>query len=212
MIETYKDRKEAGEKIGRLVAQKNYSCPIALGIPRGGAVIAKHASQVIDCELDIIVPRKLRAPDQPELAIGAVAGWEELEPVLDMKIVRYLGVSEDYIAIEIERQREEIRRMLALYRHDKKMPELSGRVVLLMDDGLATGSTMKAAVAWARAIGAEKVVVCVPVGPPDTVEEIAQIADEVICPLQPYSFNAVGQWYDSFDQVNDQEVIQALGS
>jgi putative phosphoribosyl transferase len=156
----------------------------------------------------VIIPRKIGAPGNPELAMGAVT--EEGETFLDSSIVDSLGVDERYIEAQKRTEIEEIRRRMNVYLGGRSRPALSGRVVILVDDGIATGATMKAAVRSVRSQNPAEVVVAVPVAPPDTVESLKGIADSVVCLSTPYSFYAIGQFYLDFDQVSDAEVVSLL--
>ena len=177
---------------------------MVLAIPRGGVVVGFEIARKLGLALDVIVPRKLGAPNNPELAIGAIA--EDGSAILDESLVSYLGVSEDYIRRESERQKLEIRRRLALYRQGALPLSVKGRNVLVVDDGIATGSTMKAALVSLRRQGAKKVVVAVPVGPPSTIVELHRLADKVVCLYTPEYFQAIGQFYEDFSQTEDEDI------
>jgi predicted phosphoribosyltransferase len=158
--------------------------------------------------LDVIIPRKIGAPDNAELAIGAMT--EDGTIILDERLVSYLGVSQDYIRAESSRQKSEIGRRLKVYRGNEPYPNLKGRDVIVVDDGIATGSTMKAALASVKNKGARYVIVAIPVGPPSTIEELKQRADRVVCLYTPENFQAIGQFYVDFNQTTDEEVIELL--
>lgn len=179
-----------------------------LAIPRGGVVVAFEVARELGAELYVVVPRKLGAPSEPELAIGAVA--EDGTVVLDKNLMTYLGVSEAYVAMESERQKLEIQRRLKTYRGDQPPLKLEGREVVLVDDGIATGATMKAALASARKNGAKRLIVAVPVGPFSTDVELQGMADEVVFLYKPRVFNAIGEFYTDFTQTTDAEVKALL--
>lgn len=181
---------------------------IVLAIPRGGVVVGFEVAHALNISLDLIIPRKIRAPDNPELAIGALT--EDGTIILDDELVKYLQVSEEYIREESERQRLEIERRLKLYRRDAPYPSLKNREVVIVDDGIATGSTMKAAVASVRMRGAKTILVAVPVGPFSSIEELKREADNVICLYTPEPFYAIGQFYKDFTQTSDEEVRRLL--
>ena len=181
---------------------------IVLAIPRGGVVVGYEVASALDVPLDVIIPRKIGAPDNPELAIGAMT--EDGTIILDESLVKYLRVPDDYIQEESERQRLEIERRLKLYRGDVAYPSLKNRNVIIVDDGIATGSTMKAALASVRKRGAKTIVVAIPVGPPSTIRELKKEADHVVCLYTPESFYAIGQFYEDFAQTTDEEVIKLL--
>ena len=165
-------------------------------------------AKALDLPLDVIIPHKIGAPDNPELAIGAMT--EDGTTIIDRKLVDYLGVSESYIKEESERQKEEIERRLKMYRQNHPNPNLKGQDVILVDDGIATGSTMKAALASVKNRGAKTVTVAVPVGPPSTIEELEKQANRVVCLYTPEYFAAIGQFYRDFDQTSDGEVTELL--
>jgi predicted phosphoribosyltransferase len=181
---------------------------IVLAIPRGGVVVGFEVAHALNIFLDLIIPRKIRAPDNPELAIGALT--EDGTVILDDELVKYLQVSEEYVREESERQRLEIERRLKLYRGDAPYPSLKNREVVIVDDGIATGSTMKAAVASVRMRGAKTILVAVPVGPFSSIEELKREADNVICLYTPEPFYAIGQFYEDFTQTSDEEVRRLL--
>lgn len=181
---------------------------VVLAIPRGGVVVGFEVAHALNISLDLIIPRKIRAPDNPELAIGALT--EDGTVILDDELVKYLQVSEEYVREESERQRLEIERRLKLYRGDAPYPSLKNREVVIVDDGIATGSTMKAAVASVRMRGAKTILVAVPVGPFSSIEELKREADNVICLYTPEPFHAIGQFYEDFTQTSDEEVRRLL--
>jgi putative phosphoribosyl transferase len=158
--------------------------------------------------LDIIVTKKIGAPENPELAIGAVA--EDGTYILDEDILRQIYVPKEYIAEEVERQKQEIQRRLIRYRGDVPYPTLKNREVVVIDDGVATGSTLKAALRLLRGKGAKTLVVAVPVGPPETIRELRKLADRVVVLFTPEPFYAIGQFYVDFSQTSDKEVIELL--
>lgn len=181
---------------------------IVLAIPRGGVVVGAIVAKALGVPLDIIIPRKIGAPGNPELAIGAMT--EDGTTILDERLVQQLQVSNRYITEESKRQQLEIQRRLKLYRGDAPYPKLKNREVIIVDDGIATGSTMKAALSSLRRRGAKKIIIAVPVGPEFTVEELKKEADSVICLFTPEPFYAIGQFYTRFDQTSDEEVKRLL--
>jgi len=204
----FSDRVEAGRRLAEALKGYEGREAVVLAIPRGGVVVGYQVAKRLEAPLDVIAPRKIGAPHNPELAIGAVA--EDGTIILDEGLVRSLGVPESYIGEESGRQREEIRRRLRLYRGEAPYPELEGRVVILVDDGVATGSTAKAALASIRRRGPEEVVVAVPVAPPSTARELEGEADRVVCLYTPEPFYAIGQFYGDFSQTSDEEVVRLL--
>jgi putative phosphoribosyl transferase len=207
-MELLSDRIEAGRRLAAALKDAMGKDAIVLAIPRGGVVVGFEVAHTMDVPLDLIIPRKIGAPNNPELAIGAVT--EDGTIILDDKLVEYLEVSKEYIKEESERQRLEIERRSKLYRGDAPYPTLKNREVVIVDDGLATGSTMKAAVVSVRKRGAKTIVVAVPVGPSSTVEELKKEADDVICLQRPEPFYAIGQFYEDFSQTSDEDVRRLL--
>jgi putative phosphoribosyl transferase len=171
-------------------------------------VVGFEVAKALGITLDVIVTKKIGAPDNPELAIGAVA--EDGTYILDDSLVRQLYVPKGYIEEEVKRQREEIQRRLERYRGDVPYPSLKNREVIVVDDGVATGSTLKAALRLVHTKGAKSITVAVPVGPPDTVGELQRLADRVVCLLTPEPFYAIGQFYVDFSQTSDEEVSELL--
>ncbi|MCW4025591.1 MAG: phosphoribosyltransferase [Candidatus Bathyarchaeota archaeon] len=204
----FSDRIAAGKLLAQALKDKVDKNVIVLAIPRGGVVVGFEVARELGAELDVVVPRKLGAPGDPELAIGAIA--EDGTVVLDKKLMEYLGVSEAYVTMESERQRLEIQRRLKTYRGDQPPLNLEDRDVVLVDDGIATGSTMKAALASARKNGAKRLIVAVPVGPFSADVELEEIADEVVFLYKPRVFNAIGEFYTDFTQTTDAEVKALL--
>jgi predicted phosphoribosyltransferase len=204
----FADRVEAGRRLASALARISSKGAIALAIPRGGVVVGFEVAQALVIPLDLIIPRKIGAPDNPELAIGAVA--ENGTIILDDRLVKYLQVSENYIRTESEKQKLEIKRRLRLYRGDAPYPNIKDREVIVLDDGVATGYTMKAALASVRKKGAKAVIIAVPVGPRSTIDELAKEADHVVCLYTPEPFYAIGQFYKNFPQTTDKEVIKLL--
>jgi putative phosphoribosyl transferase len=180
---------------------------VVLGVPRGGVVVAAPVARRLDAPLDVVVPRKLRAPGNPELGIGAVAPGVT---VLDEDVVARLGIDERYLAREIALEQREVERRTAAYRGDRAPLDLAGRTAVVVDDGVATGGTAIAALRWARDAGGAPVVFAAPVGPAGTAARLGSDADEVVLLETPRSFHAVGEWYASFDQTSDAEVRAVL--
>jgi putative phosphoribosyl transferase len=204
----FSDRVDAGKRLASALKDFAPKNGIVLAIPRGGVVVGYEIAKVLAVPLDIIIPHKLGAPDNPELAIGAIA--EDGTAILDDNLITYMGVSREYIREESERQKQEIQRRLKMYRQDAPNPNLKGLGVIIVDDGIATGSTMKAALASVKNRGAASVTVAVPVGPPQTIQELKKQADRVVCLYTPDYFQAIGQFYSDFSQTTDEEVIQLL--
>jgi predicted phosphoribosyltransferase len=203
----FADRADAGRRLGERLAGESLSDPVVLGIPRGGVVVAAEVARALDAPLDVVVPRKIGAPFNPELGLGAVAPGVR---VLDEHLIRELGVSPGYLDHEIAEQEQEIERRLTAYRGDREPVDPHGRTAVVVDDGVATGGTAVAALRWARAAGAGEVVLAVPVAPPQAMRMLESEADRVVALSLPEPFHAVGQWYRDFDQVGDAEVVAIL--
>lgn len=181
---------------------------MVLGLPRGGVPVAAAVATALGAPLDVLLVRKLGLPEQPELAMGAIG--EGGVRVLDERLVRAANVSPEQVARVESREHAELVRRAERLRGGRPPLSLEGHTALVVDDGLATGATAKAACAVARALGAGRVVVAAPVGSADAVEKLRRVADEVVCPLTPASFAAVGQWYADFRATTDDEVEQLL--
>jgi predicted phosphoribosyltransferase len=203
----FEDRIDAAQRLAE--ALKEYAGPdtVVLGIPRGGVVVGEVVARTLGVPLDVVVPRKVGAPGNPELGLGAVAPGVR---VLDQWLIERLGVSEQYLEREIAAEEAETVRRLRAYRGDRPPLDLTGKTAIVVDDGVATGGTAVAALRWARAQGAERVVLAVPVAPPQTMQRLSHEADEVVALATPEPFFAVGEWYRVFDQTSDDEVLAAL--
>jgi predicted phosphoribosyltransferase len=209
-VERFRDRAEAGRELGERLAEQYAGKPdvFVLALPRGGVVIGREAADILDAPLDVLVVRKLGFPGQAELAMGAIASGGA--SVLNEDLLRQTGLSRDRVDAVVERELEELRRREQLYRGDSPAPDVAGKTVIVVDDGLATGSTMLAAVAALRSQNPARVVVAVPTAPPQTCAALAEVADEVVCLRQPYPFYAVGLSYEDFSEVGDEEVRRLL--
>jgi predicted phosphoribosyltransferase len=209
----FRDRRHAGQVLGwRLIDAgmlERYPEPrVVLGLPRGGVPVAAQVARVLGAPLDVFLVRKLGFPGHEELAMGAIASGGVR--VLNDEVITMLSIPASAIEETAREERAELERRERAYRDGRAAAEVSGRVVLLVDDGLATGSTMKAAVQAVRARAPARIVVAVPVGAPQSCAELAAIADEVVCARQPERFAAVGQWYADFEQTSDAEVRALL--
>lgn len=203
----FADRVEAGTRLAEALEHLADEDVVVLGVPRGGVEVAAEVALQHGWPLDIVVPRKVGAPSNPELGLGAIAPGVR---VLDERMLRALGVSEEYLENEIRKQEDEIRRRTEAYRRGEPPIPLSGKTVVVVDDGIATGGTAIAAVRWASVQGAKRVVLAVPVAPREAVAKLSKEADEVVCLATPEPFFAVGQWYADFPQIRDDQVIQLL--
>jgi predicted phosphoribosyltransferase len=203
------DRLDAARQLAARLHAYQGQHPLVLGIPRGAVPMARLIAEELGGDVDVVLVRKLRAPGNPEFAVGAIeeSGWAFVAPH-----AREAGADEPYLEREKRVQMETIRRRRTEYTAHRARIEPAGRVVIVVDDGLATGSTMIAALHALRGQNVKKLVCAVPVAPPDTVERVAPYADETICLEMPLDFYAVGQFYREFRQVEDEEVIACLES
>jgi putative phosphoribosyl transferase len=201
----FQDRREAGKALAReLASLKGTPGLLVLGIPRGGVVVGHEIAQALNAPLDVYITRKIGAPHNPELAIGAVASDGTL--LVDHQLARRLGVPQEYIEREADNQKKEIERRLAEYRGDRPPPDLKGKVIVLADDGVATGATTLATIRAIRNQGPAELILAVPVGPRDSIETLRQEVDRLVCLHAPEIFWAVGAFYNVFDQTADREV------
>jgi predicted phosphoribosyltransferase len=206
----FRDRIDAGDRLAEHLAGLADRPVVVLGLPRGGVPVAARVAHRLDAPLDVIVVRKLGVPGHRELALGAIG--EGGARVLDAGLMARLGVrSEDVARVEAE-ERHELTERVGRLRGDHPPADLEGRVVVIVDDGIATGSTARAACRVARARGAAEVVVAAPVGPPEAAEALADAADQVVLVETPRSFGAVGAWYDDFRPTSDEEVAELLAA
>ncbi|OGD86707.1 hypothetical protein A2Z23_03105 [Candidatus Curtissbacteria bacterium RBG_16_39_7] len=205
----FQDRKEAGFLLAEKLKDLGFARDVLiLGIPRGGVVVAKAVADILGADLDVICARKLGAPGNPELAIGAVG--QEGKAVLDRELIGDLGVPGSYIKKEIEKQRKEAKRREIFFRKKRKPLEVLGREVILVDDGIATGSTVLAAGKIIKAKNPKKLVLAVPVAPLRTIGDLEGNFDQLVILETPADFGAVGRFYQSFPQVEDGEVKKLL--
>ena len=207
--EAYADRRDAGRTLAaRLEAYAGRDDVIVLALPRGGVPVAFEVAAALKAPLDVFLVRKLGTPGHTELAMGAIASGGIR--VVNDDVVRWLGISPDHIDEVAREEQQELERREAAYRNGTSLPSLASRIVILVDDGLATGSTMRAAVEAVKQQRPARVIVAVPVGANETCGELGALADEVICARTPVPFSAVGQWYVDFSQTTDDEVRALL--
>ena len=209
MERTFPNRTEAGRQLAeKLIKYAGRADVIVLGLPRGGVPVAFEVAQRLGVPLDVFLVRKLGVPGFEELAVGAIASGGVR--VLNEDVMRAIPNVDEVIESVTARETAELERREQSYRDGRPAPELRDRVIILVDDGLATGATMRAAVKALRQRGVAKIVVAVPVGPPDTCREFEDEADETICASAPEFFQAVGQYYEDFSQTSDEEVRELL--
>lgn len=208
------DRREAGRKLAwrlrELAGEQGLPDPIVLALPRGGVPVAAEVARVLDAPLDVLVVRKIGLPGHPETGIGAIVADEP--PLFDPELLGYRHLSEESLAEDVARERIELRRRERLYRHDRPPPRVRGRTVLVIDDGLATGVTARAALRFVRTLEPGRLILAVPVCSPDIAVSMLRQreADDLVCLHQPRSLRAVSLWYEDFDQVSDEDVIEVL--
>lgn len=204
----FRDRTEAGKQLGDVLREAAPDVDIVLAIPRGGLPLGRAVADALDVPLDIVVASKIGAPGNPEYALGAVASdgtvWRNDEAF------QRAGADEEYFETERQTEAENARRKADRYRAGRSEPDLTDKTVAVVDDGVATGSTVRACLRMLEETGAERVVLAVPVGPPDTIRELEETADEVVCLATPGSFRGVGQFYERFEQVSDEEAMAYL--
>jgi len=206
----FANRTEAGKSLAKILAKKKYNDPLVLAIPRGGVVVAHPVAKALAAELDIIIPRKIGLPFNPEVAIGALS--PDGTVVLNDDLLNYLNLSKEALKPIIEQELEEIKRRTKTYRGKNSPPAVRGRSLILVDDGIATGLTVLAALRELRKQNPSQLILAVPVAPQDTLERLRPEVDDIVCLLVPDDFQAVGQFYHSFEQISDEKVLRLLGN
>jgi len=205
----FEDRRDAGKKLAKELSKyKGDAEVVVVGLARGGVVVAAEVAKSLSLPLDLVVIRKIRAPNNEELALGAIA--EEGKGVMNDHLVSLLGVSKDYLRKEVEKERDILKKRKEVYLKGRTAPALEGKTVILVDDGIATGASMKVAIASMRGQRAGKVILAVPVAAPESIEEMK--VDEAVCLSVPVLFQAVGKFYKDFSPVMDEEIINLLES
>jgi predicted phosphoribosyltransferase len=205
----FRNRTEAGRALARVLSRyAGRDDVVVLALPRGGVPVAYEVAKELGAPLDVFLVRKLGVPGHEELAMGAIASGGVL--VLDDGVVRWLGISEDQIQKTLARELDELQRREAAYREGRPLPDLKGKTVILVDDGLATGASMQAAARAVRRHDPARIVVAVPVASRATCDQFREEVDEVVCAVTPAPFYAVGNWYEDFSQTSDEEVRELL--
>ncbi|MFE9442152.1 phosphoribosyltransferase [Streptomyces sp. NPDC006602] len=208
----FRDRRHAGQELAlRLrewAADRDLVKTLVLALPRGGVPVAAEVAHILKAPLDVLVARKIGVPGHPETGVGAIVGDDP--PLFDQRALEMLGLSEKRLNPDVARERTELHRREQVYRGDRSAPDVKDRAVILVDDGLATGATARAALRYLRRRNPARLILAVPVCAPDSAAAMRSEADDVVCLHQPPDFWAVGQWYDDFDQVSDDAVIEIL--
>lgn len=205
----FADRRDAGHKLAAALAEfREIDDLVILALPRGGVPVAAEIATALDKPFDLLIVRKLGVPGHEEVAMGAIATGGIR--ILSHDLIRTLGLTQRQVNAAIQRETGEIARREQLYCNGRPLPAVTGRTVIVVDDGIATGSTMSAAVALLRHQRARRIVVAVPIAPSDTVDRLRDEADDVIVLMEPYPFNSVSEWYDDFSQTSDDEVHNLL--
>ncbi len=205
---TFADRRDAGRQLAVHLEHLRDRNPLIIGLPRGGVVVAAEVANALNADLDILVVRKVGAPGQPELGLGAAAEGGVL--LLNRALMRQMRITKEQLQASIDRANEELEERLQLYRGARQPIELEGRTVILVDDGLATGGTARAAIGAIQHLGAGSIVLAVPVGAPSTIRDIEPLVEAVVCISAPHMLRSIGQHYDNFSQTSDAEVVALL--
>ncbi|HYM32749.1 MAG TPA: phosphoribosyltransferase [Candidatus Cybelea sp.] len=206
----FSDREDAGRRLAAALTRFTKQDPVVLALPRGGVPVGIEVATALDAPLDLVIVRKLGAPDRPELAIGAVVDGEHSEVILNREVVDYLGVSPQYIAAERAREMQEIERRRRTYLAGRSRVTVEGRTAIIVDDGIATGATMRAAITATRRLRPKRLVFAVPVAPTDTLDALRGEVDEAVCLESHVNFPAISLYYRHFPQVSDEEVRQLM--
>lgn len=204
----FRDRADAGQQLAERLSHYPRENALVLALPRGGVPVGYEVAHALKIPMDVFVARKIGAPQQPEFGIGALA--EGGVVYLDERSVALLHLSEEEIEAVIRRESQELARRVKLYRGDRPLPELRGKTVFLIDDGIATGGTVRAALRAIRQRGPERLILAAPVAAAQTLQSLAPEADDIVCPQSPWDLIAIGLWYQDFWQVSDAEVITLL--
>ncbi len=204
----YQDRRDAGRRLGAALQSYSDVSPVVIGLVRGGVPVAAEVARVLQAPLDVLIVRKLGAPSNPEYGVGAIA--EETVGIVNTEDIKWLRISQQEMQEIIDRERQEIARRQRIMRGNYPALPVSGKTVILVDDGLATGMTARVAIKAMRERGAAKVIFAVPVGAEATVRQIGDEADSVVCLQTPQDFRAVGSWYHDFRPTTDDEVLDIL--
>ena len=206
----FENREDAGRRLGSKLSEMDFENPLILALPRGGVPVAHEVAKTLGAEMDLLFVKKIGAPGWPEYGIGAVVDGAHPQIVLTEEIIRQIRPGSDYIEAEVQRQLKEIARRRTVYLGDREPIEMKDRTVIIVDDGIATGGTVKAALQGVRKNRPRKIILAVPVAPPSALEELRDECDEIVCLSTPTPFGAVGSFYRNFDQTSDSEVISLM--
>lgn len=206
----FADRQDAGRRLAERLIHLRDERPVVLGLPRGGVPVAAVVAEALSAPLDVLVVRKIGAPHRPELALGAVTNGVKSMYVLNEDVVRMLGVTRQFLEAAITRELNEVKRRQTLYRNGRPPIDITDCTAIVIDDGIATGATMRAGLRSLRARSPRKLILAVPVAPPESIELLTGDVDDIICPHNPADFIAVGEYYHDFTQTTDKEVIDLL--
>jgi putative phosphoribosyl transferase len=205
------DRQEAGRMLANELAGLPLHAPVVLALPRGGVPVAAEVAAVLKAPLDLVIVRKVGAPGNPELAVAAIVDGDPPDVVLNREIVEAYNLDDAALATLVERERPELQRRRTLYRGKRSPLSIAGKTAILVDDGAATGTTMKVAIRALKRRSPTAIVVALPIAPPETVADLSQEADRIVCLAQPPHFRALGYYYRNFEQLDDEDVLAALG-
>lgn len=209
MEDTFKDRQDAGKKLANLLkAYAGREDVLVLALPRGGVPVAYEICQKLKLPLDVFIVRKLGVPWHQELAMGAISSGNAV--ILNYDLIAALGVKEEMIQAVIDAEQKELARRETSYRGNRPLEDVSDKTIILVDDGIATGATMKAAVLGIQEHKPKAIIIAVPVAAASSIEELSPLVEKIVCPLQPRHFNAVAMWYETFPQTLDEEVVAML--
>ncbi|MGE3608361.1 MAG: phosphoribosyltransferase [Bacteriovoracaceae bacterium] len=204
----FQDRRDAGKRLGKLLDQMHFEKPILLALPRGGVVVGDEVAELLHLPLDVVISRKIGAPGEKEFGIGAIS--EDEDPIFNHALEAFYDFDSELVEETVGEEVIELRRRIQLYRHGNKIPEIKDKIVILIDDGLATGVTAIAAAKFLKSKGPKKIILAVPLGPKEISQELRENFDEIISLYELYDLRAIGIWYKNFDQVEDDEVIKIL--
>jgi predicted phosphoribosyltransferase len=204
----FENRQDAGEKLAKKLLTYTDKNVVLLALPRGGVLVGHEVARAFNLKLHTIIARKIGAPGQRELGVGAIA--EHDIELYDEKLLDLLGITKNDLLPVVEKEKKELQRRITLYRKGKNLPDMKGKVIILIDDGLATGITAMAAIHAIKTLHPKTIIFASPVCASDSIERIEPLVDQVICLITPFALRSVGSWYKHFDQVSDDEVVKCL--